>query len=70
VHNDFMGGIRSGVNGTPAFFINGVRHDGPYDYASLAGGNPDARRSQYAHLTDLRSGPLGTRRRFDKAPAN
>jgi protein-disulfide isomerase len=38
VHNDFMGGIRSGVNGTPAFFINGVRHDGPYDYASLAAG--------------------------------
>jgi protein-disulfide isomerase len=30
-----MGGIRSGVNGTPAFFINGVRHDGAYDYASL-----------------------------------
>jgi protein-disulfide isomerase len=35
VHGDFMGGIRSGVNGTPAFFINGVRNDGPYDYASL-----------------------------------
>jgi protein-disulfide isomerase len=31
-----MGGVRSGVNGTPAFFINGVRHDGPYDFASLA----------------------------------
>jgi protein-disulfide isomerase len=35
VRSDFMGGVRSGVNGTPAFFINGVRHDGPYDYASL-----------------------------------
>ena len=35
VRNDFMGGVRSGVNGTPAFFINGVRHDGAYDYASL-----------------------------------
>jgi protein-disulfide isomerase len=23
------------VNGTPTFFINGVRHDGGYDYASL-----------------------------------
>jgi protein-disulfide isomerase len=34
--NDFMGGVRSEVNGTPAFFINGVRHDGAYDYASLA----------------------------------
>ena len=35
VRSDFMGGIRSGVNGTPSFFINGVRHDGTYDYASL-----------------------------------
>ena len=35
VRSDFMGAVRSGVNGTPAFFINGVRHDGPYDYASL-----------------------------------
>src|SRR6202521_4716250 len=35
VRSDFIGGVRSGVNGTPAFFINGVRHDGPYDYASL-----------------------------------
>jgi protein-disulfide isomerase len=38
VRNDFMGGIRSGVNGTPAFFINGLRHDGAYDYASLTAG--------------------------------
>ena len=30
-----MGGVRSGVNGTPAFFINGLRHDGSYDFASL-----------------------------------
>jgi protein-disulfide isomerase len=35
VRNDFMGGVRSGVNGTPAFFINGVRHEGPFDFASL-----------------------------------
>jgi protein-disulfide isomerase len=35
VRNDFMSGVRSGVNGTPAFFINGVRHDGAYDFASL-----------------------------------
>jgi protein-disulfide isomerase len=38
VRNDFLGGVRSGVNGTPAFFINGLRHDGPYDYASLVAG--------------------------------
>jgi protein-disulfide isomerase len=35
VLNDFMGGVRSGVNGTPTFFINGQRHEGPYDFQSL-----------------------------------
>src|SRR5690348_6945855 len=35
VSEDFMSGVRSGVNGTPTFFINGVRHDGGWDYASL-----------------------------------
>ncbi len=35
VRIDFRGGVRSGVNGTPTFFINGQRHDGAYDYASL-----------------------------------
>ena len=38
VRSDFMSGIHSGVNGTPTFFINGVRHDGAYDYASLVSG--------------------------------
>jgi protein-disulfide isomerase len=28
VRSDFMSGVRSGVNGTPSFFINGVRFDG------------------------------------------
>jgi protein-disulfide isomerase len=28
IKNDFNGGIRSGVNGTPSFFINGQRFDG------------------------------------------
>ena len=35
VREHFMGGVRSGVNGTPTFFINGVRHDGGFDYQSL-----------------------------------
>jgi protein-disulfide isomerase len=35
VRADFRGGVRSGVNGTPTFFINGQRHDGAYDFASL-----------------------------------
>jgi len=35
VRADFMSGARSGVNGTPTFFINGVRHDEAWDYADL-----------------------------------
>jgi len=35
VKQDFMGGVRSGVNGTPTFFINGHRHDGPFEFADL-----------------------------------
>jgi protein-disulfide isomerase len=36
VREDFLGGVRSGVNGTPTFFINGVRYDGSYDFAAMA----------------------------------
>ena len=35
VQEDVAGGVRSGVNGTPTFFINGKRHNGGYDYESL-----------------------------------
>ena len=35
VREDFMSGVRSGVNGTPTFFINGIRHDGPWDADAL-----------------------------------
>ena len=31
-----MGGVKSGVNGTPSFFINGVRHEGNWGYEDLA----------------------------------
>ena len=36
VRTDFNGGVRSGVNGTPSFFINGQRYDGSPDVDSLA----------------------------------
>ncbi|WNH52759.1 DsbA family protein [Stenotrophomonas oahuensis] len=35
IERDFMGGVRSGVNGTPSLFINGRRYDGPRDVESL-----------------------------------
>ena len=37
VRADFTGGVRSGVNGTPTFFINGERYDGSFDYPALVG---------------------------------
>jgi protein-disulfide isomerase len=35
VREDFLSGVRSGVNQTPTFFVNGVRHNGGYDLESL-----------------------------------
>lgn len=35
VRTDFMGGLRSGVNGTPTFFINGARFDGDWGNAEV-----------------------------------
>jgi protein-disulfide isomerase len=36
VREDIASGARSGVNGTPTFFVNDARHDGGYDWTSLA----------------------------------
>jgi len=33
---DITAGTRSGVNGTPSFFINGYRYDGDWSYESLS----------------------------------
>jgi protein-disulfide isomerase len=35
VREDFLSGVRSGVNGTPTFYINGVRHDASYALETL-----------------------------------
>ncbi len=35
VKEDFMSGVRSGVNGTPTFFINGLRYDGSRDFETM-----------------------------------
>ena len=36
IHGDFIGGVRSGVNGTPTFFINDQRYNGSFEFADLA----------------------------------
>jgi protein-disulfide isomerase len=36
IRRDFLSGVKSGVNGTPTFFINGVRHEGSYQFEDLS----------------------------------
>jgi len=36
VQEDFASGLRSGVAGTPTFYLNGMRHEGAHDLNSLA----------------------------------
>ena len=35
VRQDFLSGVRSGVNGTPTFFLNEMRYDGPRDFDTM-----------------------------------
>jgi protein-disulfide isomerase len=42
VKEDFMSGMRNGVNGTPTFFINSVRHNGAHSYEVLFAALNDA----------------------------
>ena len=42
VREDLRGGLESGVRGTPTFFVNGLRHDGPNDLAALRAAVEDA----------------------------
>jgi protein-disulfide isomerase len=35
VREDFMSGVMSGVNGTPTFYLNGIRYDGSSNEGSL-----------------------------------
>lgn len=36
IKNDFNSGVRSGVNGTPTFFVNGTRFDGAPNFEELS----------------------------------
>ena len=35
VQEDFLSGVYSGVNGTPTFYINGIRYDDSWDFRTL-----------------------------------
>jgi protein-disulfide isomerase len=35
IKSDFLGGVRSGVNGTPSFYVNGHQHEGSYAFEDL-----------------------------------
>ena len=48
VAEDFLSGVNSGVNGTPSFFINDVKHDGPWDAASLISALKKAQQPMHA----------------------
>ena len=36
IQADFNGGVRSGVNGTPAFYIDGLRYDGVPEFTEMS----------------------------------
>jgi protein-disulfide isomerase len=36
IREDFVSGVRSGVNGTPTFFVNRTRHHDSYEFDSLS----------------------------------
>jgi len=42
IREDILSGIQSGVNGTPTFFINGIRHDGSFDLDAMLAAIEDA----------------------------
>jgi protein-disulfide isomerase len=44
IQRDFVSGVRSGVDATPAFFINGVRHTAGYDLPNLVAAVDEAAR--------------------------
>jgi len=46
IQEDYMSGIRSGVNGTPTFFINGVRYDGYPELGPLVSALKEAGKAQ------------------------
>ena len=59
VQEDFLGGVRSGVNGTPSFFINGLRYDVPLEVDSLTAALERAARTTRADRLQPQGAPAG-----------
>lgn len=55
VREDFISGLRSGVNGTPTFYINGERYDGPDDYDALKPEIEKAAKSRTRNVTKAKN---------------
>jgi protein-disulfide isomerase len=49
IQADFISGVRSGVNGTPTFFINGERYNGPHTFEAMA----SAMRAQVGRVANV-----------------
>ena len=55
VREDFMNGIRSGVNGTPTFYINDIRYDDSWDEETLLASLKQAIVDEQQHLRSKES---------------
>lgn len=51
VREDFVSGLKSGVNGTPTFYINSERYDGPDEYDAIKAAIEAAAKSRTRHVT-------------------
>jgi protein-disulfide isomerase len=51
VREDFRSGARLGVNGTPTFFINGLRYDGSRDFGTMLAVIAEVAESSPRHAT-------------------
>ena len=62
VREDFTSGVRSGVNGTPTFYINGVRHNGSYELEEPLAALEHAARSEAGTPGSATRAPRARRR--------
>jgi protein-disulfide isomerase len=68
VREDFMSGIRSGVNGTPTFYINGTRYDDSWDEETLLSSIKQEAADMQQHPTSRTGQRTATRKTNRGAP--